>query len=339
MIKIEKITSELAQSLCRIITKDLPEYFGLPEANEHYAIGVKTRTNFAAKSGDDYISLVSIDFPYPNNANIYWIAVKRNFHRQGVGKQLIEAACHFAETQGAKTITVETLSPSESEENYLKTYLFYQSVGFNPLLDLKPAGYEWNMVYMVKPLEAQVVNQHSIVIKALELSDIPVLVDAFQKANWQKPESLFEAYHQEQQQSERVIWVAYIQDQIAGYVTLKWTSHYESFANQGISEIMDLNVLPSFRKLGIGSALLTAAEEKAFSQHEQVGIGVGLYGGPDGGYGQAQRLYVNRGYIPDGLGITYDYKPTVPGQSYPLDDDLILWFTKKAPTDANKARS
>jgi len=248
---------------------------------------VKTRTNFAAKSGDDYISLVSIDFPYPNNANIYWMAVKRNFHRQGVGKQLIEAACHFAETQGAKTITVETLSPSESEENYLKTYLFYQSVGFNPLLDLvgfnplldlKPAGYEWNMVYMVKLLEAQVVNQHSIVIKALELSDIPVLVDAFQKANWQKPESLFEAYHQEQQQSERVIWVAYIQDQIAGYVTLKWTSHYESFANQGISEIMDLNVLPSFRKLGIGSALLTVAEEKAFSQHGQVGIGVGLYG-------------------------------------------------------------
>lgn len=72
MIKIEKIASELAQSLCRTITKDLPEYFGLPEANEHYAIGVKTRANFAAKSGDDYIGLVSIDFPYPNNANIYW---------------------------------------------------------------------------------------------------------------------------------------------------------------------------------------------------------------------------------------------------------------------------
>ncbi|HCE6154635.1 TPA: N-acetyltransferase, partial [Legionella pneumophila] len=60
-----------------------------------------------------------------------------------------------------------------------------------------------------------------------------------------------------------------------------------------------------------------------------VGIGVGLYGGHDGGYGQAQRLYVNRGYIPDGLGVTYGYKPTVPGQTYPLDDDLILWFTKK----------
>lgn len=329
MIKIEKITGELAKSLCRTITKDLPEYFGLPEANEHYEIGVKTRVNFAAKDRNDYIGLISIDFPYPNNANIYWMAVRRDFHRQGIGKQLVEAACHFAKTQGATTITVETLSPSESEVNYLKTYLFYQSIGFNALFDVKPAGYEWNMVYMVKQLGPLAANQQSIVIKLLELSDIPVLVDAFEKANWQKPVSLFEKYYQEQQQSERAVWVAYVKDQIAGYVSLKWISHYKPFAHIGIPEIMDLNVLPSSRKLGIGSALLTTAEEKASTQRTHVGIGVGLYGGPDGGYGQAQRLYVNRGYIPNGLGVTYSYKTAVPGQSYPLDDDLILWFTKK----------
>jgi len=62
MIQIEKITGDWAQTLCRTITKDLPEYFGLPEANEHYAIGVNTRTNFAAKDGDDTMGLVSIDF-------------------------------------------------------------------------------------------------------------------------------------------------------------------------------------------------------------------------------------------------------------------------------------
>lgn len=76
MIQIDKITGDLAQSLCRAITKNLPEYFGIPEANEHYAIGVNTRTNFAAKDGDNTIGLISIDFPYPSNANIYWMAVK-----------------------------------------------------------------------------------------------------------------------------------------------------------------------------------------------------------------------------------------------------------------------
>ncbi|CZH59201.1 GNAT family N-acetyltransferase [Legionella pneumophila] len=171
--------------------------------------------------------------------------------------------------------------------------------------------------------------QIEIVIKTLELSDIPILVDAFQKANWEKPASLFETYYQEQRKSLRIVWLAYSQDQIAGYVTLKWISQYQPFAHQKIPEIMDLNVLPSFRKQGVGTALLQAAEEKAAGESDVVGIGVGLYGGHDGGYGQAQRLYVNRGYIPDGLGVTYSYKPTVPGQIYPLDDDLILWFTKK----------
>lgn len=152
MIQIEKISGELAQILCQTVTKDLPEYFGLPEANEHYAIGVTKCANFAAQKDGNYIGLVAIDFPYPNNANIYWMAVKRDYHRQGVGRKLIDAACHFAKKKGAITITVETLSPSESEENYLKTYLFYQSAGFNSLFDLKPVGYEWNMVYMVKSL-------------------------------------------------------------------------------------------------------------------------------------------------------------------------------------------
>ncbi|WP_419420716.1 GNAT family N-acetyltransferase [Legionella sp. D16C41] len=155
MIQIEKIKGEVAQAICQTITEDLPEYFGLPEANKHYVMGVKTRTNFAAQMQGNTIGLISIDFPYPNNANIYWMAVRHDFHRQGVGKQLIEGACHFSKTKGARTITVETLSPSESDENYLRTYLFYQSVGFNALFDLKPAGYEWNMVYMVKNL-----NQH-----------------------------------------------------------------------------------------------------------------------------------------------------------------------------------
>ena len=33
-------------------------------------------------------------------------------------------------------------------------------------------------------------------------------------------------------------------------------------------------------------------------------------------------------YIPDGKGVTYNYEPTIPGNSYALDDDLVLWFTK-----------
>jgi GNAT superfamily N-acetyltransferase len=92
---------------------------------------------------------------------------------------------------------------------------------------------------------------------------------------------------------------------------------------------MDLNVLPQFRKIGIGSLLLDTAEKEAATKSDIIGIGVGLYTGQDGGYGSAQRLYVKRGYIPDGKGVTHNGQPTIPGNSYPFDDDLVLWFTKK----------
>lgn len=59
-------------------------------------------------------------------------------------------------------------------------------------------------------------------------------------------------------------------------------------------------------------------------QYQHIGIGVGLYQD----YGQAQRLYIQLGYIPDGKGVTYKYLPAVPGASHPLDDDLLLWLKK-----------
>lgn len=150
-LNIIKIANN-ADSYCRIITADLPEYFGIPDANEHYAAGVLKRINFAAQMADEIIGLISIDFPYPNNANIYWMGVLKNYHRSGVGKMLLNKAIEYALIQGAETMTVETLAPNECDENYLKTYKFYCANGFKPLFDLKPVGYEWNMVYMSKVL-------------------------------------------------------------------------------------------------------------------------------------------------------------------------------------------
>ena len=145
---IEHISANQAEQLCRQITIDLPEYFGLPECNEHYALGVHTRTNFAIKINDEYIGLLSLDFPYPQNSNIYWMGILRQHHGHGYGHLLMEAAIKEAKKHDAKTMTVETLSPDESDANYLKTYLFYENTGFMPLFNLKPKGYEWNMVYM-----------------------------------------------------------------------------------------------------------------------------------------------------------------------------------------------
>jgi GNAT superfamily N-acetyltransferase len=192
----------------------------------------------------------------------------------------------------------------------------------------------------------QVIKQQMVQIRDIELTNfvmeksfvtcellssdhIPSISEAFNEIGWNKPATLFQRYLKEQEAGERIVWVAHFKGEFAGYVTLKWQAQYPSFKAQNIPEIMDLNVLPSFRKMGIGSLLLDTAEKEAATRSKVVGIGVGLYAGEDGGYGSAQKLYVKRGYIPDGKGVTYNYEPSIPGNSYPLDDELVLWFTKK----------
>jgi GNAT superfamily N-acetyltransferase len=324
--KIKQISSEIAQALCRKITVDLPEYFGLPDSNQTYALGVSSRINFAAIVGKDYVGLLSIDFPYPENCNIYWVGVLRAFQGQGIGYLLILEAIHYAKQQDANSMTVETLSPTESDENYLKTYNFYKHLGFNPLLNLKPAGYEWNMVYMALSLNQfkNRSNNPAISIRSFLAEDISQLVNNFAKNDWPKPLSTFEAYLHEQENNERIVWLAFYKNEFAGYITLKWNSLYQSFKNQGIPEIMDLNVLPPYCNKGIASGMLDLAEKEAAKQRLAVGLGVGLYED----YGSAQKLYISRGYVPDGLGITYDYNRVEPGCTVCLDDDLVLWFTK-----------
>ncbi|MCC5015518.1 MULTISPECIES: GNAT family N-acetyltransferase [unclassified Legionella] len=325
-ITIEQLSPKVAQNLCRKITANLPEYFGLPACNEHYAMGVLDRINFAAKLGNDYVGLLCLDFPYPTTANIYWMGVMRENHRQGVGALLLVSAMKYAHRLNASTLTVETLAPKEADKNYLKTYQFYRAQGFSPLFNLKPENYDFLMVYMAKNIsDAVIENENKINLRSLMQTDIQPIVEKFSRHNWVKPASTFITYLAEQNRGERIIWLAFSQDELAGYVTLKWLSSYPSFRDQNIPEIMDLNVLPPYRKKGIGSCLLARAEHESAKKSTRCGLGVGLYGD----YGQAQRLYIKRGYLPDGLGITSHYNDVVPGGRYAVDDDLVLWLTKK----------
>jgi GNAT superfamily N-acetyltransferase len=184
----------------------------------------------------------------------------------------------------------------------------------------------WKEVKKIEHL-SDIMQEYSV--SPLVADHIPSISVAFNQVGWNKPVSLFAGYVKEIEQGERLVWVAFVHQQFAGYITLKWRSAYPFFKEQNIPEIMDLNVLPSFRKMGIGSLLLDTAEKEAATRSKVVGIGVGLYAGEDGGYGAAQRLYVKRGYVPDGKGVTYSYQSTIPGNGYLLDDELVLWFTKK----------
>ncbi|WP_405068801.1 GNAT family N-acetyltransferase [Kribbella sp. NBC_01510] len=159
-------------------------------------------------------------------------------------------------------------------------------------------------------------------IRALRDDDPEVISAAFTALGWDKPVAQYETYLADQRAGSRDVLVATVADEFAGYVTVRWESPYEPF--DGIPEIADFNVLPKFRRRGIGSALMDAAEAVVAARSDVVGIGVGLYAD----YGTAQRMYVRRGYLPDGRGLVYDGKQVPPGELVRNDDAANLMFTK-----------
>ncbi|WP_327637375.1 GNAT family N-acetyltransferase [Kribbella sp. NBC_00482] len=160
-------------------------------------------------------------------------------------------------------------------------------------------------------------------IRPLRVEDPPVMAAAFDAIEWSKPESQYRRYLGEQEAGTRDVLIAAVDGEFAGYVTVRWVSQYEPF--DGIPEVQDFNVLPKFRRRGIGSALMDAAEALVAERSPVVGIGVGLYAD----YGTAQRMYVRRGYIPDGRGLLYNLEQVPPGEMVRNDDDTVLMFTKQ----------
>jgi len=124
---------------------------------------------------------------------------------------------------------------------------------------------------------------------------------------------LYRHYLAQQEEGRRLAWVAEWDGELAGYVTLLWTSAYSPFADRQVPEVADLAVLPGRRRQGIGSALLGTAESAASARSTVVGIGVGLYSD----YGAVQRIYARRGYLPDGRGIMYQQPAGRTGRSRP----------------------
>ncbi len=164
----------------------------------------------------------------------------------------------------------------------------------------------------------------SLTIRLFEPTDIPLMAAAFEKIGWHKPAALFEQYHMDQTAQERDVYVALIGEQFAGYLTISWSSLYAPFREAGIPEIVDFNVLPEFRRQHIGTALMDRAESEIAKVSSVAGIGVGMT--PD--YGAAQRMYVLRGYVPDGRGLYQSDHHLVHGERVAVDDDLALFFTK-----------
>lgn len=212
----------------------------------------------------------------------------------------------------------------------------YHKVHAGASYDLEIDTHHASISDNVKKIESLVKSSETrakrTLIRPLTKADIPKIVArySFPWSTPEKTEVLWDLYYHEQQNGIRTVAVIEENHEILGYGSLLRKPECPFFAQKNIPEINAIWIDENHRKKGLGTSLIKWLEKLASQEgYQQIGIGVGLYKD----YGPAQKLYFELGYSPEGNGITYKGESTTPGQSYPLDDDLILWLIKSLPTD------
>ena len=147
-------------------------------------------------------------------------------------------------------------------------------------------------------------RDENLTIRDMEEGDIPVFMAEYAAQGWHP---------------DRAVYEMRLKDAAEGKcdaLTAVWQGHPAG------------SVLEKYQRKGIGGRLMDAAEKIAAQESDTVWLGVGLCGS----YGTAQRMYIRRGYIPDGSGIWYRGEPCRQYETVcTVDDDLILYLSRKLP--------
>lgn len=168
-------------------------------------------------------------------------------------------------------------------------------------------------------------SDETVVVRELISSDTQYFTDEERAQGWDSAIDKFEMRLNDQREGKCIALAAEYHGSPAGYVSVYHDSEWGAFAGQGYPEIVDFAVLEKYRRKGIGTILMDTAEKIASGYADTVYLGVGLHSG----YGSAQRMYVKRGYIPDGSGVWYKDKICTPyDRIYTNDDDLVLYLSK-----------
>ncbi len=115
--------------IAREILEALPDWFGVEESREAYIRGSAAQPFFAAFAGDQAVGFLCLKETGKATVELAVMGVKQEYHRHGVGRALFSAAKRYATHAGYAFMQVKTVQMGLYED-YDRTNLFYQSLGF-----------------------------------------------------------------------------------------------------------------------------------------------------------------------------------------------------------------
>lgn len=120
---------ETKQNIAGMILEALPEWFELPEGRKDYIEKSAGQLFFAAFREEIPVGFLCLRETGKDTAELAVMGVLKQYHRQGIGRALFEAARLCALQKGYSFLQVKTVQMGRYED-YDRTNRFYQSLGF-----------------------------------------------------------------------------------------------------------------------------------------------------------------------------------------------------------------
>ena len=132
---------------------DLPEWFGIEASVRTYIEEARSLPGAAAIADDDIVGVCLLRHHTEVAAEIELLAVRRDLHRHGIGRQLVARVEADLRADGVRLLQVKTFGPSGDSKEYERTRAFYRALGYLPLEERTDIWAPGNpCLFMVKPL-------------------------------------------------------------------------------------------------------------------------------------------------------------------------------------------
>jgi len=115
------------------IMHSLPQWFSPPEDIDRKAVLYRDFPFFAAYDGARAVGFLALKLHNEYTGDVHSIGVLEEYHRHGIGAQLLAMAEEYLRERNYRYLTVKTLDASADYEPYERTRKFYFKQGFVPL--------------------------------------------------------------------------------------------------------------------------------------------------------------------------------------------------------------